>query len=428
MIAVGFFITIIVISSLSFLLWKKTEITIRKFFWPALILKLAGGISLGVVYTYYYSADDTFLYFDDAVKLSAYGRSDMWGYIQFLWNGNELQSLPGEIITDAPRSVFFVKILSLVNLFTFDNYWISSLWFSFFAFVGSWQLFVRINQLGKDFVSPSVFAFLLLPSCLFWGSGVMKESVAVGSLFFIVGFFLLLYQKRKTRTVEWLQALICTYFLWSLKYYWAAVLFPSLFTCLLMVYFISPSLILKSYWKEIAISSLIFAGLCLGATFIHPNFYLERILGVIVENNNAFVSISEPDDVIHFYNLSPNWSSIFVNAPWALFSGLFRPLSFQSSSFFQSVASIENLFLLVLFVASLKNLRLILTSPYRMLVSSAIIYIVLLCIFLALSTPNFGSLSRYRIGFLPFFTFLIAYRNPLLLRTPFLSVRRSPGK
>jgi hypothetical protein len=35
-------------------------------------------------------------------------------------------------------------------------------------------------------------------------------------------------------------------------------------------------------------------------------------------------------------------------------------------------------------------------------------------VFLALSTPNFGTLSRYRAGFLPFFVFVIAYRNPIV--------------
>jgi hypothetical protein len=31
-----------------------------------------------------------------------------------------------------------------------------------------------------------------------------------------------------------------------------------------------------------------------------------------------------------------------------------------------------------------------------------------------LSTPNFGTLSRYRIGFLPFIFLLIGIENPLL--------------
>jgi len=39
-----------------------------------------------------------------------------------------------------------------------------------------------------------------------------------------------------------------------------------------------------------------------------------------------------------------------------------------------------------------------------------------LAVFLALSTPNFGTLSRYRVGFIPFFVFLTACGNVLLER------------
>jgi hypothetical protein len=44
-----------------------------------------------------------------------------------------------------------------------------------------------------------------------------------------------------------------------------------------------------------------------------------------------------------------------------------------------------------------------------------ITYSVLLCIFLALSTPNFGTLIRYRVGFLPFLLVLIC-RQSFLVR------------
>jgi hypothetical protein len=52
-----------------------------------------------------------------------------------------------------------------------------------------------------------------------------------------------------------------------------------------------------------------------------------------------------------------------------------------------------------------------------------LIYCFVLCILLAISTPNFGTLSRYRIGFLPFFVFVLTYRNQVIeyLKESFLS-------
>jgi hypothetical protein len=43
-------------------------------------------------------------------------------------------------------------------------------------------------------------------------------------------------------------------------------------------------------------------------------------------------------------------------------------------------------------------------------------YVVFLCVFLALSTPNFGTLSRYRIGFTPFLWLLLLGGSGILSR------------
>ena len=74
---------------ISYRIWSLEKFSLRTFFWPALVLKLAGGISLGLVYTYYYSAGDTFHYFHDGVKLASLARTDAASYFGFLWAGDE---------------------------------------------------------------------------------------------------------------------------------------------------------------------------------------------------------------------------------------------------------------------------------------------------------------------------------------------------
>jgi hypothetical protein len=41
------------------------------------------------------------------------------------------------------------------------------------------------------------------------------------------------------------------------------------------------------------------------------------------------------------------------------------------------------------------------------LIAALMTYIFFLCIFIGLSTPNFGTLSRYRVGYEPYFVLLI---------------------
>jgi hypothetical protein len=146
---------------------------------------------------------------------------------------------------------------------------------------------------------------------------------------------------------------------------------------------------------------------------LHPNFYLNRFLDVVITNHDDFARISADKGLIHFYDLHAHWSSVILNAPWALFSGLLRPFVWEANGLMSILASLENLLIVILLISSLSRVTRI--EKHRLLLISTGTYIVLLCIFLALSTPNLGTLSRYRVGFLPFLIFIISYRNPLLV-------------
>lgn len=136
---------------------------------------------------------------------------------------------------------------------------------------------------------------------------------------------------------------------------------------------------------------------------MHPNFEPSVFFEVIVTNYNLLHAMSAPDDVIYYHNLQPTIESIALNMPWALISGLFRPFFWEASTVLQLLASLENLVLVVLTIFAVFNLSRYVKSAHRLKLVTLLAYVVLLCIFLALSTPNFGTLSRYRVGFLPYF-------------------------
>jgi hypothetical protein len=252
-------------------------------------------------------------------------------------------------------------------------------------------------------------SFLFVPTFIFWSSGIIKESLSVAALMYLTGFTIALVFKEKSKLWEWVLAAIAVLFLWKLKYYWAALFIPAAFTTVLLIRLIIPVLPTRSKVFETLLWISVFGLIVLGGSNIHPNFYLSRFLNVVVENHNAYVVASQNGPVVHFYNLEASWGSILLNSPWALFSGLFRPAIVESVSFFQIVVALENLLLMALFVFNLRYISSLWNSKHRLLIISVGIYICLLAIFLTLSTPNFGTLSRYRVGFLPFFFFLLLY-------------------
>jgi hypothetical protein len=149
-------------------------------------------------------------------------------------------------------------------------------------------------------------------------------------------------------------------------------------------------------------------------TFLHPNFYPHRIFEVILANNAAYNALSDPGGVVHFHNLRPSILSFVENAPWALFSGLFRPLFGENFTLMPLLASIENTVVLALFILSLSKLGRYAGAPNTQHILAAASYVALLCILLTFSAPNFGTLSRYRSGYFSFFVFIVLSANPLM--------------
>jgi hypothetical protein len=396
----------------AFRLWRKEPATLKPFFWPGLIVKCLAGMGLGALYKYHYGLGDTLAYFSDGTHLAALARTDPATYLRFLWSGDESFPVWNNLNLQEPRALFMAKITSIANLFTHDNYWVTSLYFSSVVFFSAWLFVKAVVQMHAASRNAAVFALLFFPSAVFWSAGLIKEGIAMACLFYITVIFLKLWQRQR---VAWWQGVVtgvCLWLGWGLKYYYLAIYFPVISSALVAQFLFSRlqvSVAVKGMlWAVIFVIPLYVA------TLIHPNFYPERFLEVIVSNYEAFHSISQPEDVVEYPGLQATASSMVMNAPRALVAGLFRPFPWEASNVLQAVLAWENVGLLILAAFALTNLRKGLTSPHRMLLVSILLYTVLLCVFLALSTPNYGTLARYRVGFLPFFVLLISIENPVV--------------
>lgn len=409
-------IHIIILAAFSYGLWKREFSSLKIYFWPALIAKVLAGIALGLLYTYYYPVGDTFQYFEDGTKLTALAQDDLNSYFAFLWSGNESFDIWTTIVLKEPRALFLIKIVSLLCLITLNNYWIISIYFSMASFYGAWLLAKQIVVLNQSYRNAVAIAFLFFPSVVFWSSGLIKESLAMACLFFLSSHFIKAWIKEKLTIAEWFFLMFTLWMLWNLKYYYLAVFLPIVFTSLIVKTFLLPILNSKKIFVQLMVWFIVLTVPVVAISFVRPNFYPERFLQVIVSNNQAFLERSDPQDAIQFDYLQPTVISVLMNSPKALFSGLFRPFVWESHSVFQLLVAIENACIFLLTLAALFRWRTLLQSPHRLLVFSIVSYAILLCIFLTLSTPNFGTLARYKIGFMPFFLLVILIDNPILSR------------
>lgn len=400
---------------------RRESGTSRLLFWSAALIKLTSGLLLGLVYLYHYDGD-TFVYFHDATKLTAIARTDFVRYVQLLL-GSQDPAL-STLIYSQPRALFMVKIVSLVNLISFDNYWISSAWLSLLSFLASWQIFKTVEGRFRNSTVAAALAFLFFPSVVFWSSGIVKETIAAIAIYLLSSAFLRLWFGEKLRWRHYLLLAVALFLFWELKYYDAVIFIPVAVAAMVTHWMVGS---FERKYPAYVLFLVILAGLLLVGSQLHPNFYPDRLMNVIVENYNVYRSYSGPHQSIEYFNLQPNGLSMLVNMPWAVVSGFFRPFLFETGNGFQTVAAGENLIILVLCISFL-------VAPIRhpapknkLLGLAALTYCILLCALLALSTPNFGTLVRYRVGFLPFFIFLVTYRNSLVEHVR-LFLKRSPDR
>jgi hypothetical protein len=410
------FIHILVLATFSFWFWKRESSSLKNYFWPALTIKVFAGIALGLLYRHYYTVGDTFQYFEDGTKLAALARDDAKTYFDFLWSSNESFGIWSALALTEPRALFLIKIVSMFSVVTLDNYWIISVYFSVVSFYGAWLLVKQILALNQSYKNAAILALLFFPSVVFWSSGLIKESLAIACLFFLCSLFLKNWRTEKLIFFEWVFMVITLWLLWNLKYYYLAVFLPIALTSLVFKNFVLPILATKKLFIRLMFWLLMLVVPVVAISFVRPNFYPERFLHVIVSNNQAFTERSDPKDAIHYFDLQPNPLSVLKNSPWALFSGLFRPFIWESHTVFQVIVAVENSVIFLLTLTSLFRLRSGIKSSYWLLVFSIVTYAIVLCIFLALSTPNFGTLARYKVGFMPLFLLVILIDNPILSR------------
>ena len=360
----------------------------------ALILKLSAGLMVVWTFAHYFQYGDIVIFIEKANEMASLPADE---YIKLLWLKSDYNT------SKHPRVFFFLKFLSFFSLICGKNYWISSMYLSFISFCGTWHLVASSSKIYPKLKIPLIVCFLYLPSVVFWSSGLLKGTLAFGSLMYLVSITLKKYTRTRISITEWIFVAISAFILFKIKHYLfiAFILFIGL-----LAFF---SLMNKSSMKLrlMAIGILLFS--LVGSQFVHPYLKIRHIGQTLYENNRAIISKTDLEDRPDIIIDSPNLSSILPEIPAALGAGLFRPSLMDAMTIWGMPHKIENTILALLLVMSF-----LLYFKHKPkidfpIVLSGLLIIIMLAVMLALSTPNFGSLVRYKNAFLPFLFLFVSY-------------------
>lgn len=397
-----------------------------------LVLKVLAGTALWAVYTWSYTDRvhaDVFKYFDDSAVMFDALRERPGDFLRMLFSvGNDnawfderyykvmnhwYREYESNLHNDAHTIIRFNAALRLLSFGEFHVHTVFAAFLSLTGMLALYRAFVGLLPGRERLLAIAIF---LLPSVLFWASGVIKESL----LFFGLGLLLWKVLELLNGTIRpWglLLLALSTVLLFHLKFYVIASLLPGIVLLIL-------ARLLPRVPVLLLCAAVLGGSVLLGLNLHHlvPGF---NILETIAVKQRDFIGLSEamqPGSFVMPERLAPTFRSFLQQGPYALYIALLGPLFHSGPGLFGLVAAAENVMILVMLLLILRY-RVAWTQVRQDLVLALLTYIVLMALVIGWTTPVMGAVVRYRTPLLPMLfiaALLLMDQRKLLARWPLL--------
>jgi len=311
-------------------------------------------------------------------------------------------------------SLLVYKITALLSYLSFNSYLAITLFFGLFSFAGVWKLFCVFRELLQmQFQKQLAYAVLFLPSICFWGSGLMKDSLCLGLLGFTISAGYKLFVNKKYKVKYFVVLVLSLYLMYIIKSYIAS----TLLLAAILTYLIG--IILKSKGNIIKLSIVLFILVVSG---IFLSFSISSSVTSLIEESktqienfkNSYESSSNADETSMAGFKEADFDFTFIGIvsriPLKVASALYRPFIWETRKPIMMFSALESLLMLLAALYVLIKCR-----PGRFLyyifanpeIFFAFVFVVLLAAVVGFTTFNFGTMVRYRLPILPFYTFLL---------------------
>ena len=399
----------------------------RKYFIPALSVKIIGAIFIGMVYYYYYTEGDTIDYFHHGQVINSAINESFGKWINLLFhipdrsNGEYYAYFSQLHFYKDPPSYMVGTVSALLNLFTLNSYLPTAVLFAAISFTGIWALFRTFASLLPQLLRPVALAILFIPSVFVWGSGIFKDTICIfgiGWLTYSCFRFLL----KGDFSIRNIAIATGSFLLISLvKLYIIMAFTPAL----LMWIFFNYTQKITNPATKIAVK-FFFIVIVIGATA----FFLQQFSSSL--GKYSIDSIAETAKTTREYlnwisgdegsayslgDFDPSITGMLVKFPQAVNVTFFRPYPWEAKKVIVLLSAIEAILFLyitlkTLFVIGLRKTWTTISKDPT--IQFCLIFSIIFAFAVGISSYNFGTLSRYKIPCLPFYALaiiLIWYKN-----------------
>jgi len=383
-----------------------------------LYAKLFGGLAFAMIYIYYYGGGDTMSYYETALAMSNMFFQDPITYFNTLFGPDSLETysaydsqtglLVGYIYRD-PKAFMVCRLISPLMIVSLNSYILTTILVSWVTYGGLWRLYLMFTRYFPEIQGKLAIAVLFIPSTVFWGAGIMKDSFTMAATGLFAYYIDHVFIRKNYRIRSIIPLVVSAALLISLKPYIFMIIFPG------TLYWI-----LNDRTKKIRNKLIMYMVLPMAYfTVIFGSYIILNSLGDRLGKfslDQAFItaSVSQRDLKSDYYegnsfdigNFEPSFRGAISKFLPATNAGLFRPYIWESNNVVMLISGAENLFLIVLTFIALLKTRIIFFITYLFrypLVMFCLLFAICFAFMIGLSTSNFGALVRFKIPLLPFF-------------------------
>lgn len=385
----------------------------RKYFMSGLTARIVGALALGMVYQFYYGGGDTYNYhtigsrvlwnaFVDSPYLginllfhnTVQGSYSYWSHIYFY---------------NDPASFTVVQLATVFDLITFSSYSATALLFSILGFIGSWLMFLVFYDMYPHLHRRIAFAVFFIPSVVYWGSGLLKDTVTffcVGAVFYASYH---LFVKGKPSVGKVLLLFVAIFLLYRIKIYILLSFVPAV---MLWVFFENLSKIKNKIARGFVAPLVVIIAASL-ATYTaikagedNPRYSINKVAETakITGEDILYQSGRGAGSGYSLGKLDGTLSSMIKLAPQAVVVTLFRPFLWEVRNVPMVISAFESFgFLCFLIIILIRSNFFFLKSLANSTVIFCLGFSLIFAFAVGVSTFNFGTLVRYKIPMMPFF-------------------------
>jgi hypothetical protein len=396
---------------------KLKENPLYRFFFWAVAVKIMSSVVFCLIYIYYYQGGDTVSYYETSRSLVNLSMKSLSSCIDVMTSPPSLQGFmtfdsetgyPWPYMYYDSQTFFVAKLIVPLEMMAFKSYLVTSVLLSYVSFFGAWKFFLMLCRYFPGIENRIAIAILFVPSVLFWGSGILKDTITFSAVcWFIVSLEAAFIAPKKSR-LALIGVFLTLYILLAIKPYILYSLLPGAIIWIGTVKMkkIRSKFIRIAFMPIVLVISVAggFAALSLLGSSM-GKFAINKMLET--------ASVTQKDLKQDYYqgssfdigDFDPTVPGMMAKVPAAMAVGLFRPYVWEARNVVMIASGLENLcYLLVVAFLLLK----ILLNPKKFfkLLSDYPILTFLLCytlffsVMVGLSTSNFGALVRFKIPFM----------------------------